>query len=298
MRFEGIIPALVTPYDAGNKVSDEMLRRLVGCHLKIGVNGLYLCGATGEGVLLSIEERKHITEVVINEVRGRLPVIVHVGAISTADAAELASHAERTGADAIASVPPFFYGVSAETILQHYAGIVERCRLPLLLYNIPSLTGVTVTPKMMARLMEIPNVVGLKFSSNDLYQMRQMLELEGGRLNVLFGQDEMFLPALIMGAHGSVGLTLNFMPKLFLEIFCNFRAGKIEEAQKTQFLVNQIISVLMEFSAIPAAKEILRFKGYDCGPARSPLQVLTSEQKTRLRSALEALGFFNLEVGI
>jgi len=275
-----------------------MLGRLVDVYVKLGTPGLYLCGAAGEGVLLSLEERKHIVDVVTKAARKRLKIIVHVGAIRTEDAVELGAHAETADADAIASVPPFFYSCGVEAIYQHYAAIAERCKLPLLLYNIPSLTGVTVTPQMMARLLEIPTVVGMKFSSNELYQMRQIIELRKEGVNVLSGNDEIFLPALVMGAHGGIGLTLNFMPKLFMDILNSFRSGQIEKAQKTQFQANRIIGVLTQFSVIPAAKEIMRLKGFDCGSARGPLEKLTNEQKANLNEGLRTVGFFELDAGI
>jgi len=298
VRFTGILPALMTPFDPTGKVSEEMLCRMVSHYVGIGVNGLYVCGGTGEGVLLTVAERKHVAEIVVREACHRVPVIIHVGAVSTQDAVELAAHAERTGAEAVASVPPFFYRGSTEAIFQHYAAIAGRCGLPLLLYNIPTLTGVTVTPHMMTRFMEIPTVIGMKFSSSDLFQMYQILELDHGRLNVLSGIDEIFLAALAMGSHGSIGLTLNFMPKLFAQIFRAFCSGQIEEAQRAQFLACQFIGVLVRYPVISAAKEIMRWKDFDCGQARGPLEILTEEQKSGLRSDLEALHFFERDLGL
>jgi N-acetylneuraminate lyase len=298
MDFTGVTPALLTPYDSNNKVSEDTLCRLMARYLEIGVNGLYLCGTAGEGVLQTVGERKRIVELAVKETAGKLRIIVHVGAVSTEDAAELAAHAEKVGADAISSIPPFFYRCDTEAIFQHYSAIARRCRLPFLFYNIPSLTGVTVTPKMMARLMDIPTCIGMKFSSNDLYQMRQIIELDSKRLQVVSGHDEVFLPALVMGARAGIGLTPNFMPKLFMEIFACFRAGKLDRAQDAQFLANRIISVVTQYNPIPATKEIMRWKGYDCGVARLPLSSLSGEQKRSLRDQLEALEFFNLELGL
>lgn len=298
MRLTGILPALMTPYDSSGKISEPMLCRMVSHYVQTGVDGLYVCGGTGEGVLLSVAERKQVAEVVVRETRHRVPVIIHVGAVSTPDAVELATHAERTSAEGVASVPPFFYRGSTEAIYQHYAAIAERCGLPLLLYNIPTVTGVTVTPDMMARFMEIPTVIGMKFSSSDLFQMHQILQLDHGRLNVLSGNDEIFLAALAMGAHGHIGLTLNFMPKLFAQIFSAFRAGKIAEAQNAQFLACQFIGVLVRYPVIPAAKEIMRWKGFDCGIGRGPLERLTDGQKANLRRELEAVHFFDKDLGL
>lgn len=298
MRLAGILPALITPYDSKGKVSEEMLCRLVAHYVQFGVNGLYVCGGTGEGVLLSLAERKQIAKIVVREARHRIPIIIHVGAVSTQDATELAADAEKVGADAIASLPPLFFPCSTQAIFQHYSTIAGHCGLPLILYNIPALTGVTVTASMMSRFMEIPTVIGMKFSSNDLFQMRQILELDHGRLSVLSGNDEIFLAALAMGSHGSIGLTLNFMPKLFATVFDSFRSGQIEEAQKAQFFACRVIAALVQYPVIPAAKEIMRWKGFDCGQARGPLEAMTEEQKKGLRQDLEALGFFGIDLGL
>jgi N-acetylneuraminate lyase len=298
VKLDGAITALVTPYDEAGCVAEEMLRRLAERHISLGVNGLYLCGGAGEGMLLSTEERKHVAEVVIDQARRRVPVVVHVGSIRTQEAAELARHAQGAGADGVASVPPFYYPASTEAIYRYYARIAECCTLPLFLYNIPSMVGLTVTPEMMSAFMQIPSVVGMKFSSYNLFQMRQILELEGGRLTVLSGNDEVFLAALAMGAHGSIGLTHNFMPKLYLEIYRNFRAGCWDRARELQYFGDRVVSALLKHPAIGATKTILRLKGYDCGRCRGPLENLIDAQEQALFEDFTALRFFDSEFGI
>ncbi len=298
MTIRGAIPALITPYDSTGQVSEEMLRRLVEVHIRAGAAGLYLCGGSGEGLLLSTAERKNVAAAVTQQVHGRIPVIVHVGSIRTDEATELAGHAERIGADAIASIPPFFYGMSTEAIYGHYLQIAQNSNLPLFLYNIPSAVHITVTPKMMARFMESSSVVGIKFSSYNLFEMWQMLQLDHGRLNVLAGNDEVFLAALAMGAHGSIGLTHNFMPRLYVDIYDNYCAGRWDTARECQNYANRVISVLLEYPMIPAAKEIMRLKGYDCGNCRGPLEKLTDQETDGLRRALMALSFLEKELGL
>ncbi len=298
MKLKGAIPALVTPFNAAGEVAEEMLRRLVELHIGVGANGLYLCGGTGEGVLLRAAERKKVVEVAVSQARGRVPVVVHVGCVSTDEAVELAVHAKEAGADAVSSVPPFFYPVSADGIYFHYRRIAESSHLPLFVYNIPSLTGVTVTPAMLTKLMEIPGMIGIKFSSYNLFELRQMVGLDGGRLNVLSGNDEIFLAALVMGAHGSIGLTHNIMPRLYLDIFERFTAGRLEEAQELQGFAVRVISVLLKYPVIAAGKEILRISGYDCGDCRRPLDSLSDTQKISLRQELTQVGFFEKKLGL
>jgi N-acetylneuraminate lyase len=298
MKLEGAIPALITPYTPAGEVSEDMLRQLVEAFIRARANGLYVCGSSGEGVLLKASERKKVVEVVLAQTRGRIPVIVHVGAVSTDEAVELAGHAGKAGADGVASVPPFFYPVSPDGIYVHYLRIAKSSPLPLMVYNIPALTGVTVTTGMFSRLMGIPGVTGIKFSSYNLFELRQIASLGEGRLNVLSGNDEVFLAALAMGAHGSIGLTHNFMPKLYLDIFEKFKSGHWDEARELQNYAVQVVAVLVKYPAIPAAKEIMRLKGYDCGQCRGPLEALTDQQRHDLHNDLGKLGFLDRDLGL
>ncbi len=298
MKLEGAIPALITPYTAAGEISEEMLRRLVDAFIRVGVNGLYVCGSSGEGVVLKASERKKVLEVVLAQTKGRIPVIAHIGSVSTDEAVDLAAHAGNAGADGVASVPPFFYPVSPDGIYQHYLRISKSSSLPLMVYNLPALTGVTVTSGIFSKLMEIPSVAGIKFSSYNLFEMRQIASLGDGRLNVISGNDEIFLGALAMGAHGSIGLTHNFMPKLYLDIFHNFKSGRWDEARELQNYAVQVVTVLIKYPVIPAAKEIMRLKGYDCGPCRGPLEVLTDQQRHDLHGDLVKIGFLDKNLGL
>ncbi len=298
MKLEGAIPALLTPYTPAGDISEDMLRRLVDVFIRAGVNGLYLCGSSGEGVLLKTSERKKVVEIVLAETRGRIPVVVHVGAISTNQAVELAAHAGKAGADGVASVPPFYYPVSPDGIYTHYLRIAKGGPLPLMVYNIPALTGVTVTCEMFSRLMEIPGVSGVKFSSYNLFELRQIASLDEGRLNVLSGNDEVFLAALVMGAHGSIGLTHNLMPKLYLDIYKNFRSGRWDKARELQSYAVQVVATLVKYPVLPAAKEIMRLKGYDCGQCHGPLEVLTDQQRHDLHNDLVKINFLDKDLGL
>ena len=298
MKLQGAIPALITPFDASGEVSEDMLRRLVDMHIRAGVNGLYVCGSSGEGILLKTTERKKVLEVVVAQVKGRIPVIAHVGCVSTDEAVELATHAGKAGADCVASIPPFYYPVSLDGIYTHYSRIAKSSSLPLIVYNIPALTGVTVSPAMFTKLTGIPGVTGIKFSSNNLFELRQIASNGGDKLQVMSGNDEIFLAALTMGSQGSIGLTHNFMPKLYLDIFAKFKSGHLKEAQELQTFAVQVVAVLIKYPVIPASKEIMRLKGYDCGSCRGPLEVLTDQQRHDLRADLEKLGFLDKNLGL
>ena len=298
MKLEGAIPALLTPYNSAGEVCEHRLRQLVDVYIGAGVNGLYVCGSSGEGMLLKTSERKKVAEVVLAQARARVPVIVHIGSVSTDEAVELAVHASKAGADWVASVPPFFYPVSPDGIYFHYLRIAKSSSLPLMVYNLPAFTAVTVTSSMFAKLMEIPGVTAVKFSSYNLFELGQIAALDGGRLNVLSGNDEIFLAALAMGAYGSIGLTHNFMPKLYLEIFAKFKSGRWVEARELQNYAVKVVAVLIKYPVIPAAKEIMRLKGYDCGQCRGPLEILTDQQRYDLHDDLGKIGFLDRDLGL
>ncbi len=297
--FQGIIPALVTPFDAHGQLDEDMLRRLSERFVQLGVHGLYLCGGTGEGVVLEAGERKRIAAAVVDQVKGRVPVIVHVGSVSTHQSVELAAHAASVKADAVASVPPFYYGVSRDGIGRHYAAIGAASPLPLIIYNIPGAVNVTVTPAMASDYVQaIPTLAGIKFSSYNLFELWGMLQLREGRFTVLSGNDEVLISSLAMGAHGGVGLTYNLMPGLYLDLYRRFVAGDLAGAREAQCYVNQVIAILMRHPVLGSAKLMLRWKGYDCGLARGPIDNPTEAQQQSLRTELDRIGFFEKDFGL
>jgi len=289
--YSGIIPALVTPFDVEDQVNTRGLCELVEYLLHCGVEGLYVCGSTGEGLLLTEEERRLVAETTVRQVAGRVPVIVHVGAVATGVAERLARHAREVGADAVASIPPFYYEVGQEGIEAHYRRI-SLADLPLYIYNIPSSTQVHITAALTHTLFAQGVIQGIKYTSYDMLTLRDIIETCGPQLNVFSGPDEMLLPFLMMGAHGGIGTTYNCMPRLFTALYAAWRAGDWARAQALQFQIDRIILVMMRYGAIPATKAAMRLLGLDCGDPRAPFVPLTDEQFACLRDELQAVGFF------
>lgn len=291
--FHGVWPALLTPLTADDEIDIPALRRLLDYVLGAGMHGIYICGSTGEGVLLSPVERMRLAEATVSHVAGRVPVMVHVGAASTRDAVALACHARDIGADAVSSVPPFYYSINPSGLVAHYRHISQVVQLPLYLYNLPNATGVNVTVKVMRELLALDYVQGLKYTSYNLLEMREIIEACGDRLTVFSGLDDIFLPCLVMGAQGGIGATYNCLPHLFVELYDAWCNGDVARAQELQFVVSRVVLALSRYSVIPAVKVATRFLGVDCGGPRLPLRPLTDEEETCLRADLRRAGFFD-----
>ncbi len=287
--IRGILPALLTPFTEQGQVNTEALRTLTKYLIGQGVHGFFVTGGTGEGVLLDPDERKLVLETVLDEVNGQVPVIAHVGALATRTAADLAAHAASAGATAIAAVPPFYFGVDTLALQAHYRLIAEAASgLPLWVYHIPGATGVNLTPEVLATLLEIDQVHGIKYSSHNFYQMRTMIEMTAERdFSVLSGPDEMCLPALTMGAHGAIGATYNLIPRHFVELYDAYQAGDLERAQELQYAANRVIHALLATPMFAGLKLLVSdVIGIDCGVPRRPLPPLTPEQAASLRAAM------------
>ncbi len=289
--YSGIIPALLTPITADDQVDTSALGGLVEYLLASGVDGLYVCGSTGEGLLLTEAERRLVVETAVDIVARRVPVIVHVGALATPLSERLAGHARAAGADAVASIPPFYYGVGEQGIENHYRQIAQAAGgLPLYIYNIPDATHVRVTAGMVRRLSEQGTVRGLKYTSYDMLTLRDIIDTCPG-LNVFSGPDEMLLPFLVMGVHGGIGTTFNCVPRHVTELYAAYRAGDLPRAQTLQFQIDRIILVIAKYGVIPATKAAMRLRGIDCGKPRAPLASLGPEQYAQLAQELQTVGF-------
>ena len=294
-RFTGVWPALVTPLTPdGDRINVKVTHRLLDYLIDAGVGGFYVCGGTGEGILLPLQERKIMAETVIAHVNGRVPVIVHVGALATADAVVLAAHAQEIGADAVAAIPPFYYNVGFQAIKEHYEQIAGASSLPLFLYYIPGSTGVTVNADQMWELCQIEHVCGFKYTSFDMYLLEQILARANGSLNVFCGPDQLFAPMLTVGVDGAIGSTYNVLARHYVKLYDAFRAGDVDEARRLQSQANRVIDVWTTHGGMPALKEMMRMVGLDCGYCRRPFRRLSEEEVAALRTALDQSGFFDL----
>jgi N-acetylneuraminate lyase len=278
----GILPALVTPLNGDETLNLGALERLIERVYLGGVDGLYLCGSTGEGMVLPAVMRRAIVETALrNSPRGK-QVIVHVGAWSFQEAKALAEHAARSGATAVSSLPPA--GASYAELLRYYRDLAACTDLPLLAYYFPGATGQVLEYGQLAEICALPGVAGVKFTDYDLYVM-SLLTREG---NVVFnGRDEVLAAGLLMGANGGIGSIYNLVPGWFVELNQHARAGRWIAAREVQDRINDLIRVLVSFPFMPALKQAMSWEGIECGAALRPRIGLTHDQQASLRGALE-----------
>lgn len=282
-QIQGIIPALITPYDETGSISEPATRKLVRHLLDKGVDGFYLSGSTGEGFLQTIHERERFLEIVADEVRGTVPVIAHVGAMDTATSVALTKHAAQAGADAVSSVAPFYYKHGQEQVRGHYFDIALASDLPLIIYHIPALTGVQSSVRFYEELSQSDKIIGVKYTSKDTFELQQLIEVCGPDFRVFNGPDECLLAGLAVGCCGAIGSTYNIMPELFVELFRQFRSGQWEEARVLQVKANRVIAELLKYDFIAFEREILHIQGFEVGLPRKPIQQLTDEERQQIR---------------
>lgn len=279
-KFYGVYAALMTPFDKEGKVDEKRLKNLVSFLMAKGLHGFYVCGGTGEGLSMDVEERKRVLETVKNTVKGKAKIITHVGTYCTKNAIELARHAEKIGADAVSSLPPLYYKYSDEEILSYYRTVASSTNLPLFLYYIPATTGISLANEKTAKLRKVKNIVGLKYTHPDFHLLQDLLIKTEGKWIAFSGPDELFLPALTMGAVGSIGSSQNVLPEIFLKIYENFMSGNIGVAMELQKRITIAVTLMKyKYGGIASWKAALKFRGVDVGYCRPPLKTSLSFQR-------------------
>ena len=284
-KFEGIFPALLTPFDENGAVNYGALRALVTYNIEKGVQGFYVNGSTAEVFLLSDEERKNIYKTVAEAAKGKATLIAQIGAISTAQAIEYAKYAEACGYDAISAVAPFYYKFSFAQIKKHYYDIVNAVNIPMVIYNIPTFTGVSLTVEQVGEFFCDSRFLGMKHTATDFFALEQFKTRYPEKI-IFNGYDEMMLSGLAMGADGGIGSTYNFMAEKFLAIRSLFLENRVEEAREIQRECNRIITALLRVGVIEGCKEVVTQLGIPMGDCRAPFVPLTDEQKAFIREEI------------
>ena len=267
-KFSGIIPALITPFKQNGDLDEERLRGVVQDLLHENIGGLYLTGSTGECFLMTDEERNRTIEIVAEEVRGRVPLIAHVGDVGTRKSIELAKQAERLGVDAISSVPPFYWHFTEDELYGYYRDLAGSTSLPFIIYNI-QLAGL-LQFQLLQKLAKLPNVCGVKYTATTHYEINLLKNKLGQDFQVFSGCDEMGLSGLMFGADGLIGSFYNLMPELYVAI-CNAVAAKqIDLAAKLQRDADLVIALALQYCYVSVIKIAMGWKGVDGGYCRAP----------------------------
>ena len=289
-KYEGIIPAFYACYDAEGKINPEAVRELTRWFIDKGVQGLYVGGSSGECIYQSKEERKLVLENVMAEAKGKITVIAHIACNNTADSQELAAHAESVGVDAIAAIPPIYFKLPPYAIAQYWNDMSAAApNTDFIIYNIPQLAGVSLTPALLREMLKNPRVIGVKNSSMPVQDIEEF-RAEG--CAVFNGPDEQLLSGLVAGATGGIGGTYGAMPELYIKIYNLVKENKIAEARAIQDECLQIIINLCgcKGNMYAVIKAVLRKMGApDCGGVRAPLFNLVPEDEAQIDKCVEMI---------
>ena len=271
------------------ELHEEALRRTIDFDIDRGVHGFWVAGGTGESVIVDDDENRRIAEIAVEQAAGRAKIIMHVGAPSTRRTIALAEHAAKIGADAICSVPPFFYTPEDAEVVTHYRDVAAAAGLPFFAYNLPASTSVELTKDSVARIQEaVPQFVGLKHSAPSFLSVREFVRMG---VTTFIGSCQMILPALTMGAAGCVDGPPCCAPDVYLAVWDAFQRGDMDAALAAQDHANDVCGLLVAapyFASVKAAcsEQI----GIDCGTPRPPLPALTDQQRTTLVASLRKAG--------
>ncbi|HFI0145402.1 dihydrodipicolinate synthase family protein [Streptococcus suis] len=278
-KYHGIIPAFYACYDEAGEISSERVKALVQYFIDKGVQGLYVNGSSGECIYQSVADRKQILEAVMEVAKGKLTIINHVACNNLKDSVELARHSEELGVDAIAAIPPIYFRLPEYSIAAYWNGISAAApNTDFIIYNIPQLAGVSLTPSLYKEMLKNPRVVGVKNSSMPVQDIDTFVTLGGEDYVVFNGPDEQFLGGRLMGAKGGIGGTYGAMPELLLRLNQLIADKDLETARQLQATINTIIGKLVSGHGHMYAviKEVIRINdGLDIGSVREPLTALT-----------------------
>lgn len=283
--FEGVGTAIATPFDE-NGINYKEYDKLVENQIESGVKAIVVCGTTGEAATMSYEERDELINHTVNVVNNRAKVIVGSGSNSTNIAVKLSKFAEEAGADGLLVVTPYYNKATQEGLFMHYKTIAESVDLPIILYSVPSRTGVNINPETCLKLSKIGNVVAIKEASGNISQVAKIASLCGDNLDIYSGNDDQVIPILSLGGKGVISVLSNIYPKYTADMVDYYLSGDVKKASKMQLdAIETIEALFSEVNPIPV-KYALNKMGYDFGIPRLPLTELSLENKNKMDKVL------------
>ena len=288
--FKGAGVAIVTPFTQDDKVNFEELGKMIDFQIAGGTDAIIICGTTGESSTLTHEEHDGCIKFAVEHTAGRVPVIAGTGSNSTAEAIRLSTHAQNNGADALLLVTPYYNKATQKGLIQHYTAIANSVDLPIILYNVPSRTGVNILPQTAVTLAKnVKNIVAVKEASGNISQVAELAALADGCIDIYSGNDDQVVPLLSLGGVGVISVLSNVMPKLTHDMVMSYLNGDVKLSRQLQLSVMNLNKALFcEVNPIPV-KEALNMMGWNAGAVRSPLCEMEPQHKELLRKELAAM---------
>lgn len=288
--FKGCGTAIATPFTEDG-VNFEEFGRLLENQIQNKIDAIIVCGTTGEASTMTLDERKETIKYAVEKVAGRVPVIAGTGSNCTAQAVEMTKYVESIGVDGALVVTPYYNKTTQDGLVAHYKVIAESTKLPIILYSVPSRTGVNILPETCKKLSEIPNIVAIKEASGNISQIAEIAKLCGEELNIYSGNDDQIVPIMSLGGLGVISVLSNIMPEYTHNITENFATGNVKEACKMQLdSIDLIKALFSEVNPIPV-KQALNFMGYHYGEPRLPLVPMSKAKAEKLKEEMQK---FNL----
>ena len=287
--FKGCGTAIATPFNEKG-VNFEEFGKLIEEQIKEGIDAIIVCGTTGESSTMTKQEKEDTIKYAIQKAKKRVPIIAGTGGNCTANVIEMTKFAEKAGADAALIVTPYYNKTTQDGLVAHYEAIAKETNLPIILYSVPSRTGVNILPETCKKLSKIPNIVAIKEASGNISQIAEIADLCGDDLNIYSGNDDQIVPILSLGGLGVISVLSNVAPKFTHEMVQDFLSGNVEESKNKQLKSLKLTKALFsEVNPIPvkAALNMLRF---DYGIPRLPLVEMTENKKNVLREELKNFG--------
>ena len=279
--FKGCATALVTPF-TNDGINFEELRKLIEFQILEGIDGLVICGTTGESSTMSLAEKKSVIDFSVKVANGRVPIIAGTGGNNTADAVAMSKYAESVGADGLLLVTPYYNKTTQKGLITHFSKIAESVNIPIILYNVPSRTGLNIEPETCLELSKIPNIVAIKEASGNISQVAKIANLCNDELTIYSGNDDQILPILSLGGLGVISVLSNVYPKFVHEMVMDYLTGNWQKATASQIYSLPLINALFsEVNPIPI-KYALNQIGFNCGIPRLPLVELSDKSKEKI----------------
>ncbi|VVB97338.1 4-hydroxy-tetrahydrodipicolinate synthase [uncultured archaeon] len=286
--FKGVLPALITPFTKDNKIDKEGFKQNIGFLIENGVSGIVPCGTTGESATLSIREHEQVIEIAVE--CSTVPVVAGTGSNNTTEAIELTRFAKDAGADAALLITPYYNKPNDRGMLAHFKKVANEVDIPMIVYNVPSRTGINLKPEIVAELAKESNIVGIKEASGNLDQVTRIIEMtQDEDFVVLSGDDGLTLPIMALGGVGVISVVANVAPKLTVSMVEAFQKGNLDEARRLHLALAPLIrAVFLETNPIPVKKAV-GLIGLPAGHLRLPLAQISEDNENKLKAALNNL---------